>query len=318
MLASVIHSSVRNISSRKISKIKDVMIVGSGLMGAGIAQVAAAAGMNVHLVDQSSDALERAKEQIKDSMGKFAKKQFPDDKQKAQTHVQETMGKIRCHTDPCVPAGQADIIIEAIVENLEVKRDLFHRLDVVAANHTIFASNTSSLSIGAIAASTSRRDRFGGLHFFSPVPMMKLLEVIRIDQTSDDTFDSMMEFAKTIGKAPVACKDTPGFIVNRLLIPYMCEAVRMVERGDATPADIDTAMQLGAGYKIGPLALMDFTGVDLGKHIIDGWHKADPTNPVFQPSGLIDKMVREGKFGRKSGHGFYDYSQQKDAEKKKR
>ncbi|XP_055328013.1 hydroxyacyl-coenzyme A dehydrogenase, mitochondrial-like isoform X2 [Paramacrobiotus metropolitanus] len=276
--------------------------------------------MNVTLVDHSDDILDRALEHIDKSYSKIVAKQYPHDKVKAKTLVEGTLSRIRTARDPCQPAGQADLIIEAVVENLELKKELFKRLDKTAANHTIFASNTSSLSITAMASVTERRDRFGGLHFFSPVPMMKLVEVVRLETTSDATFDSLMDFAKKIDKVPVACKDTPGFIVNRLLIPYSLEAVRMVERGDATAQDIDTAMKLGAGYKMGPLELMDFTGVDLANMIMDAWAKDHGHNPVFKTIPLITQMVKEGRLGRKSGKGFYDYteSSEKAAQEKQK
>jgi 3-hydroxyacyl-CoA dehydrogenase len=178
----------------------------------------------------------------------------------------------------------------------------------VAPAKTIFASNTSSLSIGAIAESTPQRlDRFGGLHFFNPVPVMKLLEVVRIPQTSDETFNAMLEWGKAMGKTTVSCKDTPGFIVNRLLVPNLMESIRMVERGDATPEDVDTSMKLGAGYPMGPFELADYVGLDTTKFIIDGWSKRFPNETLFKPSSLLNKLVSDGKLGRKTGEGFYKY-----------
>ncbi|XP_048248932.1 hydroxyacyl-coenzyme A dehydrogenase, mitochondrial-like [Haliotis rufescens] len=173
--------------------------------------------------------------------------------------------------------------------------------------HTIFTSNTSSIPITDIAASTQRRDRFGGLHYFNPVPMMKLLEVVRTSETNDETFNSLMEFGKAMGKVTVPCKDTAGFIVNRLLVPYMLEAVRLVERGDAAPRDIDVAMKLGAGYPMGPFELSDYVGLDTMKFILDGWHEREPDHPLFKPSALLNKLVGEGKLGMKTGEGFYKH-----------
>jgi 3-hydroxyacyl-CoA dehydrogenase len=177
----------------------------------------------------------------------------------------------------------------------------------VAPEHTIFASNTSSLPITEIASVTKRQDRFGGLHFFNPVPMMKLLEVVRTDQTSDATYKTLMEFGAALGKTCITCKDTPGFVVNRLLVPYMAEAVRMLERGDASARDIDIAMKLGAGYPMGPIELSDYVGLDTTYNIVKGWHEKYPDNPLFEPSPLLEKLVKEGKFGMKSGEGFYSY-----------
>merc|ERR1712179_508415 len=154
-------------------------------------------------------------------------------------------------------------------------------------------------------ATPNRLDRFGGLHFFNPVPVMKLLEVVKIPETSEETFQAMTNWGKAMGKATVTCKDTPGFIVNRLLVPYMMEAVRMVERGDATPQDVDTAMKLGAGYPMGPFELTDYVGLDTCKFIIDGWNEKYPDHPLFAPSPLLNKYVAEGKLGNKVGEGFY-------------
>ncbi|OWA51392.1 Hydroxyacyl-coenzyme A dehydrogenase, mitochondrial [Hypsibius exemplaris] len=307
-MASVFLQPVRHYSKK--AAINHVLVIGGGLMGSGIAQITAAAGMKVTLVDQSQDVLKKAVSGIESSLGKVARKQFGEDKEKADKFVKTAVELIQTTTDAQQPAQFADLIIEAIVENLDTKKTLFTSLDKAASNHTIFTSNTSSLSITDIAAATKRQDRFGGLHFFSPVPMMKLVEVVRIEGTSDATFDALFDFAKKVGKVPVACKDTPGFIVNRLLVPYIMEAVRMLERGDASAEDIDTAMKLGAGYPMGPLELADFVGLDVCKMIIDGWHKNDKAQPLFFPSPMLNKLVGEGKLGRKSGSGFYDYKAQ--------
>lgn len=178
----------------------------------------------------------------------------------------------------------------------------------VAPEHTIFTSNTSSLSITAIASVTNRKDRFGGLHFFNPVPVMRLLEVIRTVDTSDDTYNKITAFGQKLGKACITCKDTPGFVVNRLLIPYMAESVRLLERGDASARDIDTAMKLGAGYPMGPIELADYVGLDTTYNILKGWHENDPENPIFKPLPLLEKLVKEGKLGVKTGEGFYQYN----------
>ena len=290
-----------------MKRIEEVVIVGGGLMGSGIAQVAAQTGHRVTLVDVSPDILDQATKRINESLKRVAKKQFKDDADAGEKFMKEAMGRLKTATTANEAAGNADLIIEAIVENLEVKQKVFAEFDAIAPEKTIFASNTSSLPIKEIAKSTKRLDRFGGLHFFNPVPVMKLVEVVRIDETSNETNTALTEFGKAVGKTTVACKDTPGFIVNRLLVPYLFEAIRMVERGDATPRDVDTAMKLGASYPMGPFELADYVGLDTCKFIMDGWCKDYPNEPLFKPSDMLNKLVGEGKFGVKSGEGFYSY-----------
>ncbi|GAV08103.1 hypothetical protein RvY_17844 [Ramazzottius varieornatus] len=299
------HQSVRYYSKK--ATIGNVLVVGGGLMGSGIAQVSAAAGVKVTLIDQSTDVLKKALTGIETNLGKIAKKKFADAPEKGELYVSDALQRIETSTDAQAAVQHADLVIEAIVENMDVKKNLFSSLDKAAPRHTIFASNTSSLSISEIAEATSRKDRFGGLHFFSPVPIMKLVEVVRIEDTSDSTFNALMEYGEKVGKTPVACKDTPGFIVNRLLVPYMMEAIRMLERGDASAEDIDTAMKLGAGYPMGPLELADFVGLDVCKMIVDGWHQKEPDQPLFKPVAMLDSLVKAGKLGRKSGAGFHEY-----------
>merc|ERR1711972_826292 len=183
----------------------------------------------------------------------------------------------------------------------------FAEYDDKAPAKTILASNTSSLPISEIASSTLRLDRFGGLHFFNPVPVMKLLEVVRIPETSDETFNAMSAWGKAIGKYTVTCKDTRGFIVNRLLVPYLMEAVRLVERGDASAKDVDLAMKLGAGHPMGPFQLADYVGLDTTKFIMDGWSGDFPDEPLFKESPMLNQLVADGKLGRKTGEGFYKY-----------
>lgn len=286
--------------------IKNVTVVGSGLMGAGIAQVAAQTGHSVTMVDIDPVAVEKAQKRIADSIKRVAKKKLGEGDE-ANKFISDTVGRLTTSTDAVASVESADLVVEAIVENLKVKKELFSKLDKAAPAHTIFASNTSSIPIAQIAEATNRKDRFGGLHFFNPVPVMKLLEVVRISETSDATFSAMEGWGKAMGKVTVVCKDTPGFIVNRLLVPFMFEAVRLVERGDATPKDVDVAMKLGAGHPMGPFELMDYVGLDVGKFIIDGWHEANPDVESFKPSPLLNKLVAEGKLGVKTGEGFYSY-----------
>ncbi|KAG7312510.1 hypothetical protein JYU34_002031 [Plutella xylostella] len=299
----------RNFSSSSAvqSAIKHVTVIGGGLMGSGIAQVAAQAGQNVTLVDVSSDVLAKSQKSIGNNLGRVAKKMYKDNPKEGEKFVSEALGRIKTATDPVEAAKATDLVVEAIVENLQVKHKLFSQLDAAAPAHTIFASNTSSLSINEIASAVKRKDKFGGLHFFNPVPVMKLLEVIRGADTSDMTYQTMMQWGKEVGKTCITCKDTPGFVVNRLLVPYVAEAIRLYERGDASARDIDIAMKLGAGYPMGPLELADYVGLDTNKFILDGWHKKYPQEQLFKPIPLLNKLVSEGKLGIKSGEGIYKY-----------
>jgi len=294
-------------SSSVKTKIQEVVVIGGGLMGAGIAQVAAQTGHEVTLVDLNQEVLDKSEVRISDSINKVAKKMFKEDEDAANNFKESSLSHLKYSTNPNDAVASADLVVEAVVENIDLKQRLFADIDKIAPPKTIFASNTSSLSISDIASTSSRPDRFGGLHFFNPVPVMKLLEVVRIPETSDDTFNTLIDFGKAMGKVTLSCKDTPGFIVNRLLVPYKIEAIRMVERGDATPKDVDTAMKLGAGHLIGPFELGDFIGLDTCKFIIDGWSKRFPSEPLFKESSLLNKLVAEGKLGRKTGEGFYKY-----------
>ncbi|XP_004411290.1 PREDICTED: hydroxyacyl-coenzyme A dehydrogenase, mitochondrial isoform X1 [Odobenus rosmarus divergens] len=318
---SVSSSSTASASAKKII-VKHVTVIGGGLMGAGIAQVAGAAGHTVVLVDQTEDILAKSKKGIEESLRKVAKKKFAENPKAGDEFVEKTLSSISTSTDAASVVHSTDLVVEAIVENLKVKNELFKRLDKFASEHTIFASNTSSLQITNIANATMRQDRFAGLHFFNPVPLMKLVEVIKTPMTSQKTYESLIDFTRALGKHPVSCKDTPGFIVNRLLVPYLMEAVRLYERGscpdvssgsgwslkgDASKEDIDTAMKLGAGYPMGPFELLDYVGLDTTKFIMDGWYEMDAKNPLFQPIPSLNKLVAENKLGKKTGEGYYKY-----------
>lgn len=305
-MASAIRMFTRNMSS-KVDGIKHVTVIGGGLMGSGIAQVAATSGYSVTLVEINSGLLEKAQKSIKKSLERVAKKQFKDNDDGQKKFVDEVSQRISGSVDVKSTIKSTDLVIEAIIENIKIKHELFSSIDSLAPPHTIFASNTSSLSITEIASVTQRKDRFGGLHFFNPVPVMKLLEIIRTSDTSDQTFNAMKTFGESIGKACITCKDTPGFVVNRLLVPYMAEAVRLLERGDASARDIDTAMKLGAGYPMGPLELADYVGLDTTYHILKGWNEKFPNEPLFKVNPMLEKLVSEGKYGVKSGEGFYSY-----------
>jgi len=302
-------------SSKRMGSVNNMTVFGGGLMGAGIAQVASQVGIKVTLCDLTDQALATSKTMMEKSVSRIAKKKFPEDKPKQQEFISGVLNSVTLTTDPVTAVKDADLVIEAIVENIKVKQDLFRMLDGECGPKTIFASNTSSLSITEIASATgqARRANFGGVHFFNPVPQMQLVEVIRTEETSEETFQTLLNVCKQMEKRPVTCKDTPGFIVNRLLVPYMFEAVRMLERGEASPEDIDAAMKLGAGYPMGPFELLDFVGLDTAQHIMDGWRQKVEAGEetlsadLVAPSPLIAEKVKEGKLGRKSGEGFYKY-----------
>ncbi|CAH2092556.1 unnamed protein product [Euphydryas editha] len=221
----------RNFSnSVSLNAIKTVTVVGGGLMGSGIAQVAAQAGQNVTIVDLKPELLEKAQKSIQNNLNRVARKVHKDDPSKIESFVKEASERIKVSTN-IEDGANVDLVVEAIVEKLDVKQELFNKLDKLCPEHTILASNTSSISINEIGAGIKRKDRFGGLHFFNPVPVMRLLEVIKGDHISEETYQAMMSWGKSIGKTCITCKDTPGFVVNRLLGPYSAEAMRMYERG---------------------------------------------------------------------------------------
>lgn len=240
-------------------------------------------------------------------MTRVAKKLYKDNPAEAEKFVTGAKSRLKTTTDVKEAVKDSDLVIEAIIEKLEIKHQLFKTLDSAAPSKTIFASNTSSLSIGEIASVTNRKDKFGGLHFFNPVPVMKLLEVVRIPETSDETYNALMAWGKAVGKVCITCKDTPGFVVNRLLVPYIAEAIRMYERGDASARDIDIAMKLGCGYPMGPIELADYVGHDTSNSILEGWYKKYPENALFKPNESVKKLIEQGKLGVKTGEGFYNY-----------
>lgn len=281
---------------------KKVGVVGCGLMGSGIAQVCAEAGYDVIVREVSDDLLKKGLGKIESFLAKGVEKGKVKPERKA-----EVMGRLQGTTALEALAG-CDFVIEVVVESLAAKREVYQALDAACPPHTIFASNTSSLSITEMAAFTKRADRFVGLHFFNPVPLMKLVEVVRSPLTSDASFEKAVAFAKTLGKTPIRATDKTGFIVNRLLVPYLVDAIRAVEEGVGSIADIDEGMKLGCGHPMGPLTLLDFVGLDTTYHIANIMFD-EFREKRFAPPPLLKRMVQAGLLGRKSGKGFYDYSQ---------
>jgi len=282
--------------------ISSLGVVGSGLMGSGIAQVSATAGIPTIVRDVDEAALGRARKAVEQSLAKFV------EKGKLTAAVRDAaLTRVTFTTELDRVAG-TDLVIEAITEDLELKNAMWSELDRLAPATTIFASNTSSLTIAAMAAVTSRPDRFVGLHFFSPVPLMQLVEVVRTVTTSPATFDAAYEFAERIGKQPIAAKDSAGFVVNLLLVPYLLDAIRAVERGVASVEDVDRGMKLGCNHPMGPLTLADFTGLDICHHVAEIMFR-EFRETRYAPPPLLKRLVLLGYLGRKTGRGFYDYSQ---------
>src|SRR2546425_10461372 len=284
-----------------MTDIKRVGVLGCGLMGSGIAQVAAMAGYETVARDVTKEIGERARSGIEKSLAKFVEKG-----KLSAADRDAASGRFPSPTATTDLKG-CDIVVEAITEDLELKNALWKELDALCPPQTIFASNTSSLKIAAMAAATKRDDRFVGLHFFNPVPLMPLVEVVRTVTTSDAAFTRAFTFAKSLGKEAVAAKDNSGFIVNLLLVPYLLDAIRAVEHGVATIPDIDKAMQLGCGYPMGPLTLLDFVGLDTTYRIAEIMF-TEYREQKYAPPPLLKRMVTAGMNGRKSGKGFYDYS----------
>jgi 3-hydroxybutyryl-CoA dehydrogenase len=276
-------------------------VLGCGLMGSGIAQTAAAAGFTTVVREVSDALIARGKEAITRSLNKLIEKGKLD-----AANRDATLGRLR-FTTALGDLKTSDIVIEAVTEDLETKNVLWKELDGLCRPATLFASNTSSLTIAAMAAATGRPDKFVGLHFFNPVPIMKLVEVVRTVTTSSESFDRAFAFAQRLGKEPVAAKDNSGFVVNLLLVPYLLDAIRAVERGVASVPDVDKAMQLGCGYPMGPFVLLDFVGLDTTYKIADIMF-TEYRETRYAPPPLLKRMVLAGYYGKKSGKGFYDYT----------
>ena len=280
--------------------IKTVGVLGCGLMGSGIAQVAAQSGYTTVVREVEQDLLDKGLGRIRKFLadgvekGKIA----PEQRDKTLANLTGTTG-FEAFKD-------CDIVVEAIVENIEEKARAYTALESVVREATILCSNTSSLCITELAAKTTRPDRFAGLHFFNPVPLMKLVEVIRGLTTSDETYQTVFAFAQSLGKEPITAPDKPGFIVNRLLVPYLLDAIRSFEHGLGTVEDIDKGMKLGTGYPMGPFTLLDFVGLDTTYYIANIMFE-EYREPAYAPPPLLKRMVLAGRLGRKSGQGFYKY-----------
>jgi 3-hydroxybutyryl-CoA dehydrogenase len=281
-------------------KISRVGVLGAGLMGSGIAEVCAKSGYETIVREVSEELAEKGTARIESSLAKAVErgKLAAGERDAARGRLTATtrlQDFVRC-----------DLVIEAVVENLDAKKEIFGELDAMCPDSAIFCSNTSSLTITELSAATGRPDRFAGLHFFNPVPVMKLVEVVRTIATSDETIETLVEFARSLGKEPVLAKDNSGFIVNRLLVPYLLDAVRALEEGVGSREDIDKGMELGCGHPMGPLKLLDFVGLDTTYAIAEIMF-AEYREKRFAPPPLLKRMVLAGRYGRKSGRGFYEY-----------
>jgi 3-hydroxybutyryl-CoA dehydrogenase len=279
-------------------KIERVGVLGAGLMGSGIAEVCAKAGYDTVVREVSDDLARKGIGRVESSLAKAVDKGklSPADRDAARGRPTTRVSDL----------AECDLVVEAVVENLDAKKELFGELDRICADSAIFCSNTSSLTITELSAATRRPDRFAGLHFFNPVPVMKLVEVVRTIATSDETIETLLTFARSLGKEPVLAKDNSGFIVNRLLVPYLLDAVRALEEGVGSREDIDKGMELGCGHPMGPLKLLDFVGLDTTYAIAEIMF-AEYREKRFAPPPLLKRMVLAGRYGRKSGRGFYEY-----------
>ena len=285
-----------------MKEIRKVGVLGGGLMGSGIAQVAAMAGFETVVREVSDPVIDKSKSGIEKVLAKGIEKEKVTAEQR-----DAAMSRLSFTTD-LAQLASCDIVIEAVVEDLEMKNAMWKDLNEICSADTIFASNTSSLTIAAMAAACGRPEKMLGLHFFNPVPLMKLVEVVRTITTSDETADAAFDFAKRLGKEPVKAKDNSGFIVNLLLIPFMLDAIRALENNVASVEDIDKGMQLGAGHPMGPFTLLDFVGLDTTYKIAEIMFD-EYREQRYAPPPLLKRMVIAGMYGRKSGKGFYDYSQ---------
>ena len=282
--------------------IERIAVLGAGQMGNGIAQVAACAGYQVVMIDIKQDYLDNGLAAIENSLSRVVKKE-----RMTQEQADQAISLISTSTEK-TSAADADLVVEAIPEIPELKFSTFAELDTICKPEAILASNTSSISINAIADATGRPDRVIGMHFMNPVPVMKLVEIINGKKTSSEVTELVVKASEQMGKVPLACNDSPGFVSNRILCPMINEAILALEEGVAEPDAIDGIMKLGMNHPIGPLALADLIGLDTILHIMNVLHEGFDGDPKYAPSDLLQKMVSEGKLGRKSGEGFYSYT----------
>lgn len=299
----IIETADISIPDRRVGmkKIKKVGVLGCGLMGSGIAEVAARAGYETVVREVTEELVDKGLARIRGSLDKAV------EKGKLEAVARDEAAARLSGTVDLADFADCDLVAEAIVENVEEKRKTLAGLDEKVKEDAIFASNTSSLTITQLAMFTRRPEKFVGLHFFNPVPVMKLVEVVRTILTSDETFDLAFEFARSLGKEPIACRDNSGFVVNRLLVPYLLDAVRALEEGVGSVEDIDKGLQLGCGYPMGPFTLLDFVGLDTTYYIANIMFE-EYREKRFAPPPLLRQMVLAGRLGKKSGRGFYDYS----------
>jgi 3-hydroxybutyryl-CoA dehydrogenase len=288
----------------QLSEIKKIAVIGAGTMGAGIAQACAAAGFQVTMRDIEQRFVDGGFRRIKEPLQKRVEKG-----KMAQAEVDAILAKIRGVVPLKEAVSGAQIVIEAVFEKMDIKRELYAELEKQCPPEVVFASNTSSLSITEMASATKRADRVIGLHFFNPAPVMKLVEVIRGSETSDDTVRLIKELCARLGKEAIEVRESPGFVVNRLLVPMMNEAFNLLQEGVASAEDIDKAMKLGTNMPMGPLELADYTGLDIGLDVMEVLHH-ETGDPKFRPSPLLRKYVRAGRLGRKTGRGVYDYARE--------
>ncbi|WP_185097248.1 3-hydroxybutyryl-CoA dehydrogenase [Chryseobacterium sp. Leaf180] len=288
---------------------KNVVVIGAGTMGNGIAHTFAQSGFSVHLVDVSQDALDKGLKTITTNLDRIIAKGNLTEEKKS-----ETLGNIKTFTDLKSAVAEADLVVEAATENQDLKLKIFGQMDEFAPANCILSTNTSSISITKIAAATKRADKVIGMHFMNPVPIMKLVEIIKGYSTSAETFDAIYEMSKNLGKVPVEVNDYPGFVANRILMPMINESIETLYNGVAGVEEIDTVMKLGMAHPMGPLQLADFIGLDVCLAILNVMYDGFK-NPKYAPNPLLVNMVMAGKLGVKSGEGFYDYSESKKAEK---